>query len=341
MALTGLSEMGMITEPDPVLRNGSDVLIRVTHMGVCGSDMHYYTTGRIGSNRVEYPFVLGHEGSGIIEKTGKGVKRLRPGQRIAIEPAMSCRQCDQCLAGRPHTCRNLRFLGNPGQHPGLLSEYIVLPEHSCYPLPDRLDNEPAVLSEPLSIAIWAVDLAGSVPGSSIGILGSGPIGMCVLLYCLHLGAENIFMTDKLDYRLEMAAAAGAGWTGNPDKENIVSGILDKDRSGLDIIFDCCGMQEAMDQAVELVKPGGKIMIVGIPEFDNWVFPADLIRRKEICFQNVRRQNDRLRKAISLIADGRVEPTQLVTHRFPFVESPSAFDLVSVYGDGVMKAIIEL
>ena len=118
MALTGFYEIGMISTPDPVIRNVEDVLIRVTHMGVCGSDMHYYTTGRIGSNRVEDPFVLGHEGSGVVEHTGNGVRGLSKGQRIAIEPAMACRECDQCLSGRPNTCRNLKFLGNPGQSPG-------------------------------------------------------------------------------------------------------------------------------------------------------------------------------------------------------------------------------
>ena len=341
MALTGIGEMGMITEPEPVLRDENDVLIRVSHMGVCGSDMHYYSTGRIGNNRVEYPFVLGHEGSGIIEETGTSVEGFKSGQRIVIEPAMPCRQCDQCLSGRPHTCRNLKFLGNPGQYPGLLSERIVMPAHSCYPVPDHLGHELAVLAEPVSIAVWAGDLAGASANKTVGILGSGPIGMSVLLYCLHLGIENIHVTDKLDYRLDMAEAAGARWTGNPESSDIVTGILEREPEGLDLVFDCCGMQEAMDQAIELLKPGGKIMIVGIPEFDHWTLPADLARRKEICFQNVRRQNNRLQKAIDLIAGGQLAVENLITHRFDFPESGKAFDLVSGYRDGVMKAIINM
>lgn len=340
MALTGIGKIGMINETDPVLREENDVLIRVTHMGVCGSDMHYYTAGRIGSNRVEYPFVVGHEGSGVIEKTGPGVKGLVKGQRIAIEPGMPCHSCDQCQTGRPHTCRNMKFLGNPGQSPGLLSETIVMPAQNCYPLPDHLENEFAVFAEPLSIAIWAADLAGVSHGKTVGILGAGPIGMSVLQYCRFLGAEKIYVTDKLDYRLRMAGIAGAGWTGNPDSSDVVSGILEKEPMELDVVFDCCGMQEAMDQAIDLIKPGGKIMIVGIPEFDNWVLATDLTRRKEICFQNVRRQNDRLQKAIDLIAGGKVDVSPLITHRFSFQDTSKAFDLVSGYRDGVMKAIIE-
>jgi len=245
------------------------------------------------------------------------------------------------MAGRAHTCRKLVFLGSPGQVAGILSEKIVIPGHCCFPLPDMLSNERACLAEPLSISIWAVDLSGVKPGSNIAILGSGPIGMCVLLYARQKGVKNIYVTDKIDNRLEKAEKAGASWTGNPDNEDIVYTILKNEPLGLDCVFDCCGKQEAMDQAVELMKPGGKIMIVGIPEFENWQFATDKTRRKEMCIQNVRRQNDRLKKAIDLIAEGKVDTDQLVTHRFSFPRTNEAFDLVNHYRDGVMKALIEL
>jgi threonine dehydrogenase-like Zn-dependent dehydrogenase len=148
------------------------------------------------------------------------------------------------------------------------------------------------------------------------------------------------MTDLIDDRLMKARKAGAVWTGNPDKEDIVSLIHASEPLGFDCIFDCCGKQEAMDQAVELLKPGGKIMIVGIPEFDNWSFASDKIRRKEVCIQNVRRQNGRLQLAIDLIAQGKADTDQLITHRFPFAQAGEAFALVNDYRDGVMKALIE-
>jgi L-iditol 2-dehydrogenase len=222
-----------------------------------------------------------------------------------------------------------------------MSEFIIHPAHSCFPLPDHLDNEKAVLAEPLSIAIWAADLAGIRKDMSIGILGSGPIGMCVLKVCRHLGVRDLFVTDKLEYRLKMAGESGAMWTGNPDTSEIVAGVLREKPEGLDVIFDCCGKQEAMDQAIELLKPGGKIMIVGIPEFDQWRLPADVIRRKEIGFQNVRRQNDRLQRALDLIAGDEIDVGPLITHRFKLEDSLNAFQLVSGYKDGVMKAMIEI
>ncbi len=340
IALTGIAKMGEIQDPEPVIQNETDVIVKITHVGVCGSDMHLYEEGHIGDNWVDYPFVVGHEGVGIVDQVGMDVKHVKPGDRIAIEPAQSCGKCDQCLAGRPHTCRNLEFLGSPGQLAGLLSEKIVIPGHCCFPLPDNLSNERASLAEPLSISIWAVDLAGIKPESNIAILGSGPIGMCVLLYAHQKGVKNIYVTDKIDNRLEKADKAGASWTGNPDKEDIVENIMKKEPLGLDCIFDCCAKQEAMNQAIELLKPGGKIVIVGIPEFDNWQLPTDKIRRKEICIQNVRRQNDRLQLAIDLIADGKVDTDQLVTHRFSFPQTNEAFSLVNDYRDGVMKALIE-
>lgn len=340
IALTGIAKMGAIQEAEPIIQNDKDVLVKVTHVGVCGSDMHLYEEGHIGDNWVEYPFVVGHEGVGIVDQVGTSVKHVKPGDRIAIEPAQSCGKCDQCLDGRPHTCRNLIFLGSAGQAAGILSEKIIIPDHCCFPLPDHLSNERASLAEPLSISIWAVDLSGIKPNSNIAILGSGPIGMCVLLYARHLGVKNIYVSDKIDDRLERAKMAGASWIGNPDREDITAIIQGKEPLGIDCVFDCCGKQEAMDQAVELLKPGGKIMIVGIPEFENWQFPTDKTRRKELCIQNVRRQNDRLQKAIDLIAEGDINTDQLVTHRFPFARTNDAFDLVNEYRDGVMKALIE-
>jgi L-iditol 2-dehydrogenase len=170
IALTGIAKMDTIQEPEPVIHNDTDVIVKVTHVGVCGSDMHLYDEGHVGDSWVVYPFVVGHEGSGIVEQVGTGVKHIIPGDRVAIEPAQPCSKCDQCLAGRPHTCRNMIFLGSPGQAAGILSEKIVIPGHCCFPLPDNLANDRACLAEPLSIAIWAVDLAGLKPDSNIGIL---------------------------------------------------------------------------------------------------------------------------------------------------------------------------
>ena len=339
--LTGLRSMQIMTVPDPVLQDDHDVLIRMTTVGVCGSDIHYYRTGCIGKQVVKYPFTVGHEGAGIVEKTGKAVTRVRPGDRVAIDPAMSCRKCDQCLSGRPHTCRKLRFLGCPGQAEGCLSEFIVMPETNCFPLKKNVSLEQAAISEPLSIGLYAVKLSKLQKGAAIGILGSGPIGISVLLTAKAYGAGKVYMTDKIDERLALAAAMGATWTGNPLMNDVVDAMVDVEPLRLDAVFECCGQQEAMDQAIELLKPGGKLMIVGIPEAPRVSFPVDDMRHREIRIQNVRRQCDCVEESLDLIGRGMVNADPMVTHRFPLSHTAEAFEMVGDYRDGVMKAMIEV
>jgi L-iditol 2-dehydrogenase len=340
MKLTGIRQMEMMEVPTPSILNDNDVLIRLKTLGVCGSDIHYYTTGKIGSQVVEYPFAVGHECAGQVEAVGKGVSMVQPGDRIAIEPAMPCWECDQCKSNRPHTCRNLRFLGCPGQAEGSLSEFIVMPETSCFKIPDSMSYDQAAISEPLAIGVYAVKQSIPMEGAKVGILGFGPIGMSVLLPALSMGASEVYVTDKIDERLKIALDCGATKTANVDKEDAVSKISAEVPELLDVVFECCGQQEAMDQAVELLKPGGKLMIVGIPEFDRWTIPVDSSRHKELCLQHVRRQNEAVQPALDMMEQGQIKVDAMATHRFPFTESKAAFDLVAGYKDGVMKAMID-
>lgn len=337
--LTGLNQMALREVPAPEIKKDTDVLIKMAVVGVCGSDVHYYKEGRIGSQVVEYPFAVGHEGSGIIEAVGPAVDRVKPGDRVAIEPAMPCWTCDQCRCGRFHTCRQLKFLGCPGQAEGCLSEYIVMPQESCFPIPETMSLEDAALSEPLSIGVYAVQLAAVQKGAKVGILGSGPIGLSVLLPVNACGAEAVYMTDKIDSRLTVARQCGASWGGNPDKLDIVQSVSDLEPGLLDVVFECCGEQEAVDQALALLKPGGKLMFIGIPTVDHIAFCMDLMRRKEICVQNVRRQNECVQKTLDWMHDKTFDASPLVTHRFKFSETEEAFKLVADYRDGVVKAMI--
>lgn len=339
MVLTGIRAMEMRDVPDPRIEAPTDVLIRISRVGVCGSDVHYYTTGRIGSQVVQYPFAVGHECAGVVEAVGEGVTHVTPGDRVAIEPAMPCFECDQCKADRTHTCRKLRFLGCPGQAEGSLSEYIVMPQHCCFPLKDSTTLEQGVLSEPLAIGVYACALAGELKGKRIGILGCGPIGLSVLMPARAAGVDRVYMTDKIDARLDLGKKAGADWTGNVEQIDVVAAIEAAEPLLLDYVFECCGQQDAVDQAVHLLRPGGTLVMIGIPEVDRISFQIDLMRRKEIRFQNVRRQNECTGKTIDQIEDGTLPADTMVTHHFPFEKTKEAFDLVAGYQDGVMKAMI--
>jgi L-iditol 2-dehydrogenase len=340
MMLTGIRKMEMIEVPEPLIADDHDVKIRMEVVGVCGSDIHYYQHGRIGSQVVQYPFAVGHEGAGTVVAAGHAVTRVKPGDRIAIEPAMPCHECDQCRAGRHHTCRKLRFLGCPGQAEGCLSEYLVMPETSCFPISPRLSFDEAAISEPLAIGVYAVRKSIPMSHSAIAILGSGPIGMSVMLAAKAAGCPKAYMTDKLDERLSCVSKAGAYWTGNVDKEDILGLIRQQEPLLMDAVFECCGKQEAFDQAIELLKPGGKLILVGIPEFDHWRMPADVARRKEISIQNIRRQVDCVEPALDYLTQGVIRVGAMATHHFAFRDTPRAFEMVAGYLDGVMKAMID-
>ncbi len=340
MMLTGIKQMEMKNIPEPVIINPDDVKIKMSVLGICGSDIHYYTQGQIGSQKVQYPFTVGHEGAGIVVEAGKNVKRVKPGDAIAIEPAMPCWECDQCLSGRHHTCRKLRFLGCPGQAEGCLSEYIVMPETSCFPLTGRLTPDHGALSEPLAIGVYAVKKSIDIKDAAVGIFGFGPIGMSVMLAAKAQGANNFTATDKINARLEIAAKEGAYITFNPLNDNVVDRIYKSSPLGLDVVFECCGQQDAFDQAIDVLKPGGKLVVVGIPEFDRWSMNVETTRHKEISLQFIRRQVNCVEPTLMMMKNGTIKVENMVTHRFPFDHTKEAFDLVADYKDGVMKAMID-
>ena len=340
VVLTGIAEMELREIAEPVIRGPKDVKIKMVVVGVCGSDIHYYQWGRIGSQIVKYPFIVGHEGAGIVIETGSQVSRVKPGDQIAIDPAMPCWECDQCKAGRSHTCRNLKFLGCPGQAEGCLQEYIIMPEESCYPLQAGQSIDEGAISEPLAIGVYAVRKSIPMKGVDVGILGFGPIGMSVLLAARAQGAGRIFVTDKIQERLEIAKKEHAFWTGNPDNSEIVQAIKDIEPAMLDVVFECCGKQEAADNAIDLLKPGGKLMIIGIPEFERWSFPVDKCRHKEINIQNVRRQVDSVQQSLDFMFEKRIVIDNMVSHRFPLSHARDAFELVANYRDGAMKVMID-
>lgn len=337
--LTGIRKMEIMDVSKPQINKASDVLIKMGTVGVCGSDIHYYTTGRIGVQVVQYPFTVGHEGAGVVEAVGSAVKLVQPGDRIVIEPSISCGQCEQCRAGRPHTCLHNKFLGCPGQIEGNLAEYIIMPESQCLKLADSQTLDDGALSEPLAIGLYANKQAQTKGDEDIAILGYGPIGMSVMLMAQALGVTNIYVSEKLDSRRQLAEKTGARRVVNPDRGEVTTQFAELANS-MDIVFECCGQQDALDEALQMVKPGGKVVIVGIPEFDRWSFTADLARRKEITFIHVRRQNHCTKETLKMLKDKTVDGSSMITHRFSLDDTQKAFDMVSEYRDGVMKAMID-
>ncbi len=338
--LTGIEEMDIVEIAKPSKISPDEVLIKIKYVGVCGSDVHYYSEGKIGSQIVEYPFMVGHECSGKVVAIGENVTHLEVGDLVVVDPSVHCGHCEQCLAGRPHTCLNNRFLGCPGQIEGCLTEFMVMPGFTCFPVTGLMDAEEAALLEPFTIGVYSVNLAQMTsPGSAVAIFGAGPIGLSILMKLMADGYKNTGVIEPLGYRLEKATEIGASWTVNPVSENVDEKVAEVVPAFMDVVFDASGEQEAIDNALKILKPGGKLVLVGIPPSAEYVFNMDLMRRKEITVINVRRQNHSVEEAIKLVAEGKVNLKQMVTHYFQLRKTPVAFDMVSGYRDNVIKAMI--
>ncbi len=340
VVLTSLRQMEFMDLPDPKIEKDTDVLLKIEAVGVCGSDVHYYETGRIGSQIVEYPFIIGHECSATVEAVGSSVGRVKVGDPVFVDPGIPCHNCDQCRKGRENTCHNMLFLGSPGLG-GCLCEYMVMPEECCYPTEGAITLEQVALCEPFSIGTYTVERGDLTEDAKVAILGTGPIGLSVLLATQVRKAGKIYVTDKIEARLEAARGAGADWAANPDNIDIVSDILAAEPLGLDVVFECCGQQEALDQSFDLLQPGGLLVMVGTARQDTVSFSVDKFRRKELSIRYIRRQNHCVRTAMDLIGSGRADVDFMITHRFGLEQTVEAFDLVAEYGDGVIKAMISI
>ncbi|HUS47443.1 MAG TPA: zinc-binding dehydrogenase, partial [Phycisphaerae bacterium] len=248
---------------------------------------------------------------------------------------------DQCLAGRENTCRNQKFLGCPGQIEGSMAELLVMPARSVVAIPDSMSFDQAVMVEPLSIGLWAQKLAGQTAGRTIAILGCGPIGLCVLQAVKAAGECTVYATDLLDERVALARVTGADWAANAGKVDVAAELAALAPDGVALVFECAGEQETIDQAGQILTPGGELLIIGIPPESRLSFDMNFYRRKELRVQNVRRQCGCVPDAIELIASGRANVDPQITHHFTLDQSQEAYDLVADYRDGVVKAMIRI
>ncbi len=337
-SLTGIRKFDIIEKPRPVIQSATDILVKINQVGVCGSDIHYFTTGRIGEQIIDFPFIVGHEAMGIIEEVGGGVEGLKKGQRIAIEPAVHCGECDQCKAGRMNTCRKSLFLGCPGQLNGALQEYMILQPQNCIAIDDQISDDEAVISEPMSIGVYTVKRSGISKGQSAAIMGYGPIGQSLALSLQAASIIPALVVERLNYRKELAKMEGIRQVLSPDNQNQ---FVNLETPGFDVVYECSGDQQAIYDGIQLLKPGGKLVIVGIPDSMEIHLPIHTLRRKEIDIINIRRQVGCVEESLELMKNKKIDIKNMATHYFGMEEVQKAFELVANYQDGVMKAMIKI
>ncbi len=304
-------------------------LLRVEAVGLCGSDLHWYEEGGIGSHRITRPIVPGHEMAG----------RTEDGRLVAIEPAIPCGRCSLCLEGHPNLCPTIRFSGQ-GADDGSMREWMAWPRHCLFPLPERLTATDGAMLEPLGVAIHTLDLAHVRPGSSVGVFGAGPIGLFCLQVAKAAGAARLVATDLASrpHRLEAARGVGAEGFAAEDGREAKAVREAVGGHGLDVAIEAAGEQAAVDAAVEAVRPGARVVLAGIPADERTSVRVSSARRKGLTIVFVRRMKHTYPRAIALAAAGRVDLRSVVSHRFPLAEAARAFE-VAARREG-LKVVVE-
>lgn len=323
-----------VATPQP---GAGEVLVRLRAVGICGSDVHYYLDGRIGDAICDFPFVLGHEPAGEVVAIGEGVSGLAVGQRVALEPALPCGHCPQCLAGRANCCPQVRFLGTP-PIPGVFADYHIFSPQQCIPIPDSISFAAAATLEPLAVGVHAVNLSRLHPGDRVAVLGCGPVGILTAMVARAAGATFIAMSDPLPERRALAQKLVADFVVDAADDDRLA-QLQQAAGEFDITYEAAGEQAAVDDATLLVRPAGVCVMIGIPAVERISLLAHQLRRKELNLIMARRSNLALEPAIRLITAGLVKPENIVTHRFTLAQLAEGMELVHHHREGVMKAMI--
>ena len=320
LRLHGIGDLRLHEEaiPQP---DYDEALIRVKAVGICGSDIHWHVDGGTGEEGIEAPFVLGHEFGGVVE--GGNLDGLR----VAVDPAVPCDTCEYCLDGKPNLCPDHYFAGH-APHDGALREYMAWPMKTMVPVPDSLSDEDIAVLEPLGVAIHTVDLGHIKPGMTVGVYGCGPIGLLAIQVARAAGASEIIATDLLPHRLEAAKALGAHRTflASPSGEERLQILSSTHRDGVDVALEIAGDNSAVETAIETTKPGGRVVLCGIPTVDQISFKASTSRRKGLSIMMVRRMKHVYPRAIKMVEFGQVDVRSVVSHRFPLDKAAEAFEV---------------
>ncbi len=330
-----------LSDPRPLSKR--EVLIRVGAAGICGSDLNTYLDAQIGDTRLRGPLVLGHEFAGTVESAGEDaftedLVRLERGMRVAVDPAQPCGVCELCQRGHPNLCTSLHFCG---LYPdgGCFCERIVMPALSCFPIPDMIDHESGALLEPLGVALHAVNLSKPTADETAVVIGAGPIGLLILQAATLAGMKPVYVVEQLPWRLSLVEKYG-GIPIDSARTDAREKLLIQTRGrGVDVVFEAAWADSTIQLAGEMVRPGGRLVLVGIPREDQLTMKHSTARRKGLTILLSRRMKHTYSRGIDLVEKGLIDVKGLVSHRFPLTQLPQAFALNADYGDHVVKVMI--
>jgi len=325
-----------IPDPPP-----GQIQVAVRAVGVCGSDLHYFSDGGIGEARCVYPMVLGHEPAGVVRKTGAGVSGWAAGDRAVLEPALYCYHCEFCMTGHHNVCANLRFLSQPDE-PGFFREFVNLPTHNLLPLPANLSDQEGALVEPLAVVLHSMQFAAPRAGETAVVFGAGPIGLLTVATLRLSGVTRVWSVEPVAHRRDLARTLGADVVIDPLAAEASREILRETANrGVDIAIDCAGKADSINQCIHAARHAGRVVVTGIPAEDYIRLALHIMRRKELAFYSVRRSNHDSETALRLLAAHSKLFAPILTHERPLSDIQPAFELCEQYADGVGKLTITL
>jgi len=336
--MTELRKIELVEMPVPK-PGPNEALVKVMAVGICGSDVHYYEHGRIGRFIVDFPFLLGHECAGEVVAVGENVTRVKPGDRVAIEPGVTCGKCQYCKKGRYNLCPDVQFLATPPVH-GSFAQYIVHREDFLFPIPDHMSYEAASLVEPFSVGIHASRAAALQPGETVAIHGMGPVGLMAVVAAKAFGAGQIIVSDLEPKRLEAARKLGATRTvrvGEEDPAEVVRSLTDG--RGADVAFETAGNGKALQSALASLRRGGRLSIVGLPPQPEIPLNITYIADNEIQIRGIFRYANTYPDGIRFLASGLADVDAIITDRYPLERTWEAMERTITARSETLKVMI--
>ncbi len=339
--MTGLDKM-IIKDIDMPKAGEKQVVVSIEYVGICGSDVHYFHSGRCGAYEVkDDEFMLGHECAGTVVEVGEGCEKLKVGDRVCLEPGITCGECEFCKSGRYNLCPDVQFLATPPVQ-GCYEDYIAFPENMCFKLPDNVSTKEGALIEPLSVGMHAANQSGVTLGDTVVILGSGCIGLVTMMACKAHGASTLIVADLVDARLEKAKELGATYVINSSKTDVFE-ELNKitDGKGADKVFETAGSPVTIAQTPFVVKRGGTITLVGISAQEEITYNFAQIMDKEATIKSVFRYRNVYPSAIAAVSSGAIDVSKIVTHEFDLDHIQEAFEETINNKTDLVKTIIKV
>lgn len=338
--MNGIGKMGFEKREIPKVAD-NEVLIKLEYVGICGSDLHYYETGRIGDYIVKPPFVLGHEPGGTVVEVGKDVKHLKTGDRVALEPGKTCGKCEFCRTGRYNLCPDVIFFATPPVD-GVFQEYVAHEADLCYKLPDNVSTLEGALIEPLAVGLHAANQGGAHAGDIAVVTGAGCIGLVSMMALKAMGVSKVYVVDVMQNRLEKAMELGATGVINAKENDVVKKVMElTDNRGCDLAIETAGTEITTRQAIHMAKKGSNIVLVGYSKTGEMNLPMSLALDKELAFKTVFRYRHIYPMAIDAVADGRINLKGIVTNIFEFDDIQNAMDFSINNKSEIVKAVIKI